>query len=82
MFEVVSQLEAEHAEILEQAFTLFSVLRLDHQVEQLRTGGDPDDELDPAELDPLTRRYLRDAFREVAAVQKTLGRELKRSSGP
>ena len=36
----------------------------------------PDDHLDPSQLDPLTRRYLRDAFREVAAVQRSLTGEL------
>ena len=30
--------------------------------------------VDPNELSELTRRYLRDAFREVAAVQKSLSR--------
>ena len=35
--------------------------------------------LDPHDLNPLTRRYLRDAFRELAAVQKSLSRELPRS---
>ncbi len=73
-------LEQRHARTLAEAFELFSELRLDHQVEQLRAGVEPDDELDPMQLDPLTRRYLRDAFREVAAVQKTLSHELRRSA--
>ncbi|HEX5894289.1 MAG TPA: putative nucleotidyltransferase substrate binding domain-containing protein, partial [Solirubrobacterales bacterium] len=58
--------------VLSEAFELFSALRLDHQVAQLERGDEPDDQLDPSELDPLTRRYLRDAFREVAAVQHSL----------
>jgi CBS domain-containing protein len=61
------------ARILEEAYELFSHLRLEHQVAQLERGSEPDDHLDPDELDPLTRRYLRDAFREVAAVQRSLG---------
>ncbi len=64
------------ARILEEAFDLFSALRLEHQVVQLERGRDPDDHLDPKQLDPLTRRYLRDAFREVAAVQRSLTGEL------
>jgi CBS domain-containing protein len=64
--------------VLEEAFELFSALRLDHQVGQLERGSEPDDELDPEELDPLTRRYLRDAFREVDAVQKSVASELPR----
>jgi CBS domain-containing protein len=64
------------ARILEEAYELFSALRLEHQVGQLEQGKEPDDHLDPRQLDPLTRRYLRDAFREVSAVQRLLGGEL------
>jgi CBS domain-containing protein len=60
------------ARILEEAYELFSALRFEHQVMQLERASEPDDHLDPEELDPLTRRYLRDAFREVAAVQRSL----------
>jgi hypothetical protein len=35
-------------------------------------GNEPNDHVDPKQLSVLTRRYLRDAFREVAAVQKSL----------
>jgi CBS domain-containing protein len=66
----------EHARLLEEAHDLFAGLRLEHQVRQLEAGADPDDHLDPKDLNPLTRRYLRDAFREVAAVQKSLSGEL------
>jgi CBS domain-containing protein len=65
-------IEATEARILEEAYELFSALRLEHQVEQLEQGREPDDRIDPRQLDPLTRRYLRDAFREVAAVQRSL----------
>jgi CBS domain-containing protein len=61
------------ARVLEEAYELFSALRFEHQVTQLERGSEPDDHLDPEELDPLTRRYLRDAFREVGAVQRSLG---------
>jgi CBS domain-containing protein len=71
-------LGGSEARVLEEAFELFSALRLDHQVEQLERGREPDDKLDPEELDPLTRRYLRDAFREVDAVQKSVASELPR----
>ena len=67
------------ARILEEAFDLFSALRLEHQVDQLERGQRPDDHLDPSQLDPLTRRYLRDAFREVSAVQRKLTGELSRA---
>ena len=64
------------ARILEEAYELFSSLRLEHQTAQLEQGDQPDDSLDPQQLDPLTRRYLRDAFREVAAVQRSLAAAL------
>ena len=62
--------------VLEEAFELFSALRLEHQVERIEQGDIPDNHLDPARLDPLTRRYLRDAFREVAVVQRSLTGDL------
>ena len=66
----------DEARILEEAFELFSALRLEHQVDQLDQGREPDDRIDPKQLDPLTRRYLRDAFREVTAVQRSLTGDL------
>jgi CBS domain-containing protein len=68
---------AEEIRVLEEAFELFSALRLEHQVSRIERGKDPDDRLDPEELDPLTRRYLRDAFREVAAVQRSASTGLR-----
>ncbi|HET8975895.1 MAG TPA: putative nucleotidyltransferase substrate binding domain-containing protein, partial [Solirubrobacterales bacterium] len=74
-------LAEQDARVLAEAHQLFSGLRLEHQVERLRTGSEPDDLLDPRELNALTRRYLRDAFREVSAVQKGLARKLNRPFG-
>ncbi len=65
-------IEPAHARTLEQAYDLFTALRLEHQIRQLERGNEPNDHVDPKELSELTRRYLRDAFREVAAVQKSL----------
>jgi CBS domain-containing protein len=65
-------LRQSDATTLEEAFDLFSALRLEHQVQQLEAGSKPDNHLDPKSLNPLTRRYLKDAFRAVASVQKTL----------
>ena len=60
------------ARTLEEAYGLFSSLRLENQIQQLARGDEPSDHVDPTELTELSRRYLRDAFREVAAVQKSL----------
>jgi CBS domain-containing protein len=65
-------IEPAHARTLEEAYDLFSTLRLENQIQQLERGDEPSDYVDPKELSELTRRYLRDAFREVAAVQKSL----------
>lgn len=64
------------ARTLEEAHDMFAALRLEHQVRQLEAGVPPDNHLDPKLLNPLTRRYLRDAFRAVASVQKGLTAEL------
>ena len=70
-------LPASDAHTLLEAHELIVGLRVDHQVEQLRAGETPDDYIDPAELSPLTRSYLREAFRAVAAVQKRVAAELQ-----
>jgi CBS domain-containing protein len=69
-------LSDDDGRMLEEAFTLVSALRLEHQVQQIRAGERPDDHLRPADLTPLTRSYLKDAFRAVAAVQRRVGAEL------
>ncbi|MGZ5386289.1 MAG: putative nucleotidyltransferase substrate binding domain-containing protein [Solirubrobacterales bacterium] len=74
-------LDDHDARVLAEAYALFAEMRLNHQVERLRAGSEPDDLLDPHELNALERRYLREAFREVSAVQKGLARKLDRPFG-
>ncbi len=69
-------LSAADAATLADAFHLVMALRLEHQVAQLQAGEEPDDHLDPAALSPLTRTYLKEAFRAVASVQKRVAGEL------
>ena len=69
-------LSAADAGTLTDAFQLVMALRLEHQVAQLEAGREPDDHLDPAALSPLTRTYLKEAFRAVASVQKHVAGEL------
>jgi CBS domain-containing protein len=69
--------ERTEARVLEEAFELFTALRLEHQVVQIEDDREPDDHIDPKDLDPLTRRYLRDAFREVSAVQRSRSARLR-----
>jgi CBS domain-containing protein len=64
------------AHTLEDAFELIAVLRLAHQVRQLRDGEEPDNYVDPGTLSMLTRRYLKEAFRAVASIQKRVAADL------
>jgi CBS domain-containing protein len=70
-------LTQETAASLEEAFELLTALRLDHQVAILRTGAPAHDFVDPRTLNPLARRYLRDAFRAIASIQRSLGNQLE-----
>jgi CBS domain-containing protein len=74
--EAAGTLESAQARTLLEAFGFIFSLRLDHQVEQLRCGEEPDDFIDPKTLNPLARSYLREAFRAVASVQSGLANEL------
>jgi CBS domain-containing protein len=64
------------ADSLLESFELVSEIRLDHQVGQLVAGTEPDDFVSPSELSPLTRSYLKDAFRSVAGVQQKISDDL------
>ena len=74
--EAAGTLDAADARTLIEAFGFIFSLRMDHQVEQLRHDGIPDDFIDPKTLNPLARSYLREAFRAVASVQTGLASEL------
>jgi CBS domain-containing protein len=74
--EAAETMDSPEARTLMEAFGFISSLRLDHQVEQLRSGQPPDDFIDPKTLNPLARSYLREAFRAVASVQANLAAEL------
>jgi CBS domain-containing protein len=60
------------ARTLSDAFELALELRLTHHVERLAAGSVPDDMLEPSTMSPLARGHLRDVFRSVSAVQRTL----------
>ena len=69
-------LPAADVETLLDALELFTELRLEHQVDQMREGLEPDDFVDPDELSALTRSHLKEAFRAVASLQKRIAAEL------
>jgi CBS domain-containing protein len=70
--EAAGTLPAGEVATLRVAFELFTDLRMQHQVAALRDGRTPDDSIDPRRLEPLTRRYLKTAFRAVSDVQRTV----------
>jgi len=74
--EAAGALDADSARSLSEGFTLFQTVRLEHQVDQLERAVEPDDYLDPKVLEPERRRRLRNALREVRAVQNKLARGL------
>lgn len=65
-------LTAETAEDLQDAYEFISYVRLEHQVEQVRDGLEPNNHVDPDQLSSLERRHLRDAFGVLRTVQGQL----------
>ena len=69
-------LDTETRDELEEAFRFLWGIRLQHQVDRFRAGEPPDDFVDPAELGPVTRLTLKEAFKVIARAQKGLAAEL------
>jgi CBS domain-containing protein len=65
-------LTSEQADTLRDAFELFCLLRMEHQVGHLRDGERPDNLIAPRSLTPVTRSALKEAFRAVARVQQAV----------
>ena len=63
------------AESLLDAHELIVGLRIEHQIGQIARGEPPDDHIDPAQLSPLTRSYLKESFRAIASAQKRVAAE-------
>lgn len=55
---------------LREAFLQLQSVRLEHQLTQVLAGTPPDDHLAPRDLPGLSRRYLRDALRVIARLQR------------
>ena len=68
--EAAGTLPARDVAVLRDAFTLFADLRMEHQIAQLDAGEPLDDHIAPSALSPLTRTYLKEAFRAVARIQR------------
>ena len=72
--EEVGGLDSETAQALREAFTIVCKVRLEHHAACIQAGEAPDNLIDPAELPPLERASLREAFLAIARAQKQLGR--------
>ena len=70
------QIDKEDREALEEAFRLLWQIRLEHQARQVRRHEEPDDFVDPAELGPIARLGLKEAFRITANQQQSLATQI------
>jgi CBS domain-containing protein len=66
--------QGDHDALVE-SFHLLWQIRLEHQCERFRRGAAVDDFVDPAEIGPITRRALREAFRSITRVQRSIATE-------
>jgi CBS domain-containing protein len=69
-------LDADLAEGLEEAFRFLWDVRLQHHVRRLDAGLGPDDFVDPAEIGPVARRGLKEAFKVIERTQRVLAADL------
>jgi signal-transduction protein with cAMP-binding, CBS, and nucleotidyltransferase domain len=74
--EETGQINHEDRQALEEAFRLLWQIRLEHQVRQLRANAKPDDFVDPAELGPIVRLGLKEAFRIIGGEQRGLATQM------
>jgi CBS domain-containing protein len=58
---------------LMDAYDLIAETRLNHQADQIRAGGRPDNYLSPSSLSDFERSHLRDAFVVIKSLQSALG---------
>jgi CBS domain-containing protein len=65
-------MNAADAANLRDAFEFISMVRLRHQAQQLRAGGEPDNYVAPKTLSDFERRHLKDAFKVVSRMQSAL----------
>ncbi len=74
--EETGQVDHEDRQALEEAFRLLWQIRLEHQARQVRGESEPDDFVDPAELGPIVRLGLKEAFRIIRNEQQGLATQI------
>lgn len=68
------KMNADDAQSLEDAMLLVNELRIAHQARQVEKGERPDNRIAPADLSPLERDYLKDAFAVIRSALDSLRR--------
>ncbi|MEO1048060.1 MAG: putative nucleotidyltransferase substrate binding domain-containing protein, partial [Pseudomonadota bacterium] len=69
-------MHTDDAQSLEDAMILVNEMRIAHQARQVSRGEAPDNRIAPADLSPLERDYLKDAFSVVRTGLDSLRRNL------
>ncbi|WP_073697550.1 putative nucleotidyltransferase substrate binding domain-containing protein [Mycobacterium sp. ST-F2] len=64
-----------------EAFDALQLLRLEHQLRQIDAGQRPDDIIDLNELSPIDRSTIEQTVKEIADVQRRMGRVAHMNSG-
>ncbi|HYA26509.1 MAG TPA: DUF294 nucleotidyltransferase-like domain-containing protein [Thermodesulfovibrionales bacterium] len=59
----------EYADELEHAFEFIMLLRIQHQLEQIRAGNKPDNFINPQKLSNLEKRTIKDEFHLISKIQ-------------
>ncbi len=59
----------EYAEELEYAFEFIMLLRIHHQFEQINSGREPDNFINPNKLSNLEKKMIKDAFHLISKMQ-------------
>lgn len=62
----------EYAEEIEQAFEFIMLLRIQHQLEQIQSGRDPDNFIDPKKLSNLEKKTIKEAFHLISKIQDSI----------
>ncbi len=59
----------EYADELEYAFEFLMLLRIQHQLEQITSGGTPDNFINPYKLNSLEKKIIKEAFNIISKLQ-------------
>ena len=67
----------ELSEDLEQAFEFITLLRIQHQMDQVKKSLPPDNFINPDSLSNLEKKYLKESFHIIAKIQDIITEQYK-----